>query len=430
MSATGLQRLQVINEPDQPTVPILAADYLETFKCIGPACEDSCCAGWSCISVDSETFTKCMDVSDPELTPMFKENLIEQQDHLGNTDRRIKLNADTTCPFHDENKLCKVQVKLGEEYLSTTCQMYPRISNLVHGVMERAAVLSCPEMARQALLRPEGIAFAVLEVPPWRNGYVGQAVADGSDKREDSLTERLYDVRDLAIEILQDRSMPLGRRLLVLGQACTQITSAVELNAVPFIQQIAASYRRGNAVTQPFQEPSVELALNAQLTLLMELLLGERYHARGSERFKECKLEILTGLKLDGKKRSTRKALKAYKNALTSYYEPFMEEHEYILENYLVNQVFKNVFPSRHYITVFDAYASLMLSYGLLKTLLVGLSAHHRGLNFEIVIKLVQSFCKSFEHRASAWPEMVQELRANKRMNGDYMSLLVGPLQS
>ena len=34
-----------------------APSYLKNFKCIGGACEDTCCAGWS-IEVDEGTYKK------------------------------------------------------------------------------------------------------------------------------------------------------------------------------------------------------------------------------------------------------------------------------------------------------------------------------------------------------------------------------------
>lgn len=427
MGAGKEKKLRVLREDTVPELPIVVADYLQHFACIGPRCEDTCCAGWSCISVDQQTYQQSLQTEDPELAGLFREKYVEQP---GQSDERcIQLNNDTTCPFHGADKMCGIQKKLGPDALSLTCQLYPRITQSVQGVYERSASLSCPEAARLALLNPQGISFVVDEIPPPRNLSFQAAITPGRVQQEDSLEEQLLELRTLAIEILQDRRMPLMRRLIVLGRTCEAVSTALEEHAVPMLRPIIAASRRaaerGMDSTPP---PLPAVAYHAQLMLLLDIVSNTRHQTPASSRFRACRDEVALGLKLDGVL-IPKRTLKLFRQAYTRHFLPFREEHEYIFENYLVNQVFKNVFPTRGCVTVFDSFAALVLSLSIIQTMLTGLAAHHGKLDCDLVVRLVQSFSKSFEHRAGGWPEIICDLRARRRMNLEYLKMLLWPEQ-
>ncbi|MFP3632204.1 flagellin lysine-N-methylase, partial [Burkholderia sp. SIMBA_045] len=69
------------------------------------------------------------------------------------------MKSDLSCPFLNEEKLCSIQLKLGEDFLSHTCKTYPRVTQTVDDVVELSATLSCPEAARLALLNPNKMQF-------------------------------------------------------------------------------------------------------------------------------------------------------------------------------------------------------------------------------------------------------------------------------
>ncbi|MCH3023273.1 lysine-N-methylase, partial [Listeria monocytogenes] len=87
-----------------------------------------------------------------------------------------------------------------------------------------------------------------------------------------------------------------------------------------------------------------------------------------------------------------------YADAYKKHYEPFMNEHEYMLENYLVNHVFKNLFPFTGEKDLFDAYVMLVMHYSLIKMHLIGMAGFHRTLTVDLIVKLIQSFAKTVEH--------------------------------
>ena len=124
-------------------------------------------------------------------------------------------------------------------------------------------------------------------------------------------------------------------------------------------------------------------------------LLGEG--GKGHVRYKECARESMGWLDLTS---GLKSAAIRYQDAYENYYRPFFQEHEYVLENYIVNYLFSIGFP---YNTpnIHDQYMIITVFYALIKFHLICLSGLNKGLNVELLIKLIQSFAKRFEHNPS-----------------------------
>lgn len=123
---------------DPKRQPILATDLVLRFRCVGPECEDTCCAGWA-IDVDSATRKKYESKNDLshafDVTPQ------------GNFMRR---DAGGMCVKNREG-WCNIVEKYGDDYLSETCYFFPRSLRRVGEQHLMAATLSCPEITRMVL---------------------------------------------------------------------------------------------------------------------------------------------------------------------------------------------------------------------------------------------------------------------------------------
>ena len=102
---------------------LLQPQYVSQFHCIGPACEDSCCIGWR-VQIDKATYQRYRECPDKDLRMQMDEKVKRHRTNPTDANyAKIKLNPDGNCPFIDENQLCAIQRKLGEEYLSITCTL-------------------------------------------------------------------------------------------------------------------------------------------------------------------------------------------------------------------------------------------------------------------------------------------------------------------
>ena len=98
------------------------------------------------------------------------------------------------------------------------------------------------------------------------------------------------------------------------------------------------------------------------------------------------------------------------------YCAPFFAERPHILENYLLNYVYRTLFPfgreASAHITqqgIFGEYLLMVTQYTLVYGLLVGMAGHGReAFGEEHVVKLVQSFSKTVEHSPSYLKEINQ----------------------
>src|SRR5580698_9334351 len=91
-----------------PRRAYLRPQYVESFRCIGSACEDTCCPGWS-VPIDQATYEKYTAiVPNPEGT--------KRSDFA-----RIRTTSTAACFFLDEERLCTIQKQHGPSLLSHTC---------------------------------------------------------------------------------------------------------------------------------------------------------------------------------------------------------------------------------------------------------------------------------------------------------------------
>lgn len=70
------------------------------------------------------------------------------------------------------------------------------------------------------------------------------------------------------------------------------------------------------------------------------------------------------------------------KDAYETNYQPFSEKHDYILENYIVNYVFMNLFPFNKS-TVTDSFAMLIINFSMIKLHLISMEKYHEGLTVD-----------------------------------------------
>ena len=192
---------------------IYRPNYFKEFKCDGRACEARCCRDWR-ILLDEATREKYLRL--PEREEFFK--------HVDETAQAFKMKKSGACPFLDENFLCKLQKKRGEEYLPAICQSYPRVTyKLGEKVFLQAMTLTCPVAAILILLQEEPIRIEVAEKLNTRQifDFTGRiSAAEGFIERQKA-----------AISILQRRDWSINRRIRELCEFFGEKTSvAVEFD--------------------------------------------------------------------------------------------------------------------------------------------------------------------------------------------------------
>lgn len=369
---------------------ILVPEYLTNFSCIGAACEDTCCAGWK-VTVDKATFHKYRNVKTPGLKDELKKNITRERSNPSDvTYGKIKMNEKNECTLLTEEGWCKIHAELGEEFLCNTCSVYPRFFNEIDTRIEKSLTPSCPEAARLILLNEEGIGFILDEERTNTN-----VLSVGQIQSKDNLF--FWDLRMFTIEMLQNRKQAFEVRLIIIGMFLQKLHEIPRENWSIQLEPLMQRYK--NVLEDDLQ---IKLLLNLPQNLSFQINMAKelvRYRLTGgvsSQRYLDCMNDMLQALQLNDES-NINMSTDLYKRYYTENYASFMINHEYILENYAVNYVFKNLFPFDQP-NIFESYVMLVVNISMIKLHLIGMAGHHKGLTIELVIKLIQSYAKTIEH--------------------------------
>ena len=405
---------------------LLIPQYMKSFQCVGPACEDSCCAGWR-VDIDHGTYKKYQRVRDEELSRLF-DGCIARNRAAGHGEgnyAKVKLLKDASCPFLNEEKLCRIQLKRGEGYLSDVCSTYPRVVNIIDGVAERSATVSCPAAARLALLAPDIMEFDEAEEEVSVRNIIRSDINTNDLKLKSKPQKYFWELRFFSVGLLQNRNYLLSERLIILGMFCRKLQDYISESRLDEIPELITTY------TNIIEDGSFRDSLSnipVQYAIQMELLkeISDKRYFLGiqSQRYVKCYSEFLNGIQYTAEAK-VEEIGQRYRDFYNQYYLPFMTGHEHILENYLVNHVFKNLFPFTEEKSLFDSYMMLVLHYALIKMHLIGMAGFHKRLDEELAIMLIQSFAKTTEHSRKYLDNVADLLKQNGYNTMAYMAILI-----
>jgi lysine-N-methylase len=425
--------------------------YAERFQCIGSACEDTCCQGWG-VPIDQTTYEKYRSTEflKPHLGTFIQLNT---SNPTTSDYARIPLTIQSVCPFLDAERLCGIQKQLGEEMLSDTCATYPRAVSTNAGQMERALNLSCPEAARLTLLHPDllgnggwratqrnhysAVLYDPVHTPP-------RQPMDMNDRSRPSYEPQLA-IREFVLLLLTDRSYPVWQRLYLLGlfsRRLQTLTSGADVAAwsdanpaavgqlLADRAQVAIEFRLRSMMDEIEARPA------DRLQFVVELLRRRVSELPVAARFLECVQVFELGLGC-AKAKSEGEVLQAYAEGDKRYYRPLMARNPHLLENYLINYIFKNNYPfgwqSRYAVPdstkgsdAESEYLLLCAHATLAETLLIGMAAHYReAFDLVHVVKLVQSLAKAIEHSKQFLDQIILFVRARNLNNPHGIALLL-----
>lgn len=187
-------------------------DYYETFSCLAGDCPDTCCAGWD-IVIDGDSLAFYQAVPGP-----LGERIRAAITVDGDGDRCFSVSGGH-CPLLTEQRLCAIQLELGEEHVCAVCRAHPRFIEEYGPLREESLAASCPGVTGLLLADPSPAMFPAVE------SGEPDTVCDDVDL---PLLEVLLDCRARAIAEVQDRSRPLGERLARLLARCADWQWALE----------------------------------------------------------------------------------------------------------------------------------------------------------------------------------------------------------
>ncbi len=408
---------------------LLRPVYAEAFQCIGPRCEETCCSGWL-VTIDLETFDRYRSAPSGELRTLLDRHVQPLPGAAavpcGKRHAAIGMLPSGACPFLTSRSLCRIQSELGEQYLSRTCADYPRIPLTIDGLKEQTLMLSCPEAARLVLLNPN------LELSSANDGH--ELTWDDKAGREAPIKAFFWVIRDFTIRLVLNRKYALWQRLFLLGAFTRRLGAyargEIALPFAEFLDGFSQAVKAGSlAAAMDGIAPDLEL----QLTMVVRLAAMHLENAPArTERLRELLREFAEGI---GHRPGAPLDLQIarYDAAWRECLEPFLANHEHLLENYLVNQLFRGMYPfgpesgDRPDGQAFaESYAGLVTRFALMKGMLIGV-AGSRGsaLTAGDVVRTVETVTRQFEHNPTFLSDAMDRLRERNALDPRGLTMLL-----
>lgn len=403
--------------------------YADSFRCIGPACEDTCCEGWS-VPIDQAAYEKYRNLPPSPLRTLIDASVLltpkaDADSEAGKKSvfAKIRMNDSNQCPLLTEDRLCRIQVELGEELLSHVCSTYPRIVHGAGGTEEKSLTLSCPEAARLVLLSPDLLAAGQPQKHPTE-----ATRALGPDENEDSLPPNSWAIRKVVLALVRNRIYPLWQRLFLLDVLCRRLDSICkgELNRTvsDFLRDFENTVATGTLRTAMDTLP-VDPAAQLDVVLRLAGLLLHRSNIR--PRFVECVQTFTAGIG-NGPGATLQSLTARYSLAHDRFYEPFFRRQPHIVENYLINTIIRCQFPfgpdgmspsaQPSQPSKTHEFALLAAQFALMKGLLIGVAGFHgEAFSAAHVVHTIQAASKHFEHHPE-FLKMAHVLLVESRMDG------------
>ncbi len=190
--------------------------FMTRFQCLGSACEDPCCRQWQ-IPVDEPHFQAiAVALGD---TPEGKAELARVVRRLPVVDQQpervgdMALGDDGWCVMREDDNLCSLHRRFGEDVLGDTCATYPRSIGRLGSRVEMSGTTSCPEVVRLCLLAEDGVEVVPFDPARFaRRKFAHQLDPELADPDQ----RRFAEVRGLMLELLR-QPYPVSSRLMFLA---------------------------------------------------------------------------------------------------------------------------------------------------------------------------------------------------------------------
>jgi len=374
-------------------VNIFLPKYMVEFKCISSSCIDSCCAGWD-INIDEDTYNKYIN-STGQLKVLLEGKFTQNKDqHESFNHGFMVLKDENRCPFLNSNMLCDIHGGDGQDNLCITCKSYPRVFNIVDNVYEKSGLPSCIEICTIAFLNKDKMEFIEVEEDiEEKNIEIRRIIDSEAFEGTESLLEYFWDIRVISINIMQSRSFSIEERLNILKNFYEQIEEMYNSHEFDNIEELLEDFN--NEVVDYELLKGVTFKENNEFYI--SLAQDELVKNIRSVRLKECVKQYKNGI-LNEKSILNQNDICKYLEETSKYFNE-LEEYSYVFENYLVNQIFKDLIPFNKGEILIESIKVLVNSYRIIKAYVIGMAINSKDeITGEKIIRVIQALSKDIEH--------------------------------
>ncbi len=378
--------------------------YLEKFVCDGSVCGSKCCHKWG-ILIDDKTYRKYQAIEPASERDAIISHITTINDDGEEHLTFIKDECDG-CSLLDDDGLCHIQrqKKYGASYLSNVCAEFPRRTYYIEGFSVRALSLVCPIAARLALISREPMTFHTVEISDERLDYFITRPAETIPA-----AGAFFSVFTTGVNILQNRKLTIGERLLALGLFLDYADDFVTSNDVAGLERFAENYRQPNEET--FANVSASFAFDASLHFsLMTGLIDALYDDRSIYPVGNPDDYLVPFRETFGTD------MEKWERGEKAYREKVVKPFDYVIENYLVNEFVGGLYPSMTNGSFFHNFIVFVTFYNVLELMLMT-TAMMRDVTEDDVLRAVERLGVRTDHTLE-YIRRVESYMKDKEENG------------
>ena len=407
------------------TVPAIAPAYMAKFQCIGPECQDHCCRKWN-VYIDKTHYQFLRNQVPEAVRQAAVASLKPYTKSTGDADfAYIDFKGeDGTCAMLNEEKLCKIHAEVGAEALPDVCYIYPRSQWQCKDTWRESAQLSCPAAARLCLTDPDAMSFVektVISRASTMRVRPGSASADA-----------YIALNTFFINLFQFREYPFWQRMALMVLCCTEadrlIVNEQAEQLETFLENFSAAILSGEC-RQWFEPLVPDLTKKVEVAIPMfQSGLGRHLALQYDKVIELFGLGYGITEPLDPKRIEI-----TYQAIWRLKLQPFLEQHPYFLENWILNHLFttgfpigidQSSFPFSQRTPFIAGCEPIIVKYVMLMFLLGGMAvAQDDAFNIEQAVWAVQVIEKSHEHNEAFRSRMTLDVDREQGM----LTLLAEP---
>ncbi len=243
------------------TLYTLKSCIYDKFSCIASACPYHCCQGWT-IAIPDESYKKYI-AYEGTLGEIARKFILYDEDIKA---YRMALGKHGTCPFCEENGLCKIIIQEGEQDLSPVCTVFPRMKYLTSDTMEQGLSLGCPHVVELLYDIKTPLYFEKEEVTEdsWNDEIT-----------EDELHAIEFDlqIRELLRTLLQNRKYSMWYRLFSFISVLEKINEAHQKQDEMTVFELLNHFLQDNYLheMQTYLLKSVQIDIHTKFALITNL---------------------------------------------------------------------------------------------------------------------------------------------------------------
>lgn len=181
--------------------------FYRDFHCLAADCLDNCCGGWE-IAFHKKDYLKVKRAArSEEMKAILADGMSRLRNNSTGFYAHFNVGEAGRCAFQTKEGLCRLQLECGAEALPEVCRMYPRKIIWTPAAREFSLSPSCDGVLAILMDLPQGIDFLEEDLPK----------QECTTLKAIPQLARFADIRSLCIDVLQERTLPLSHRMLLLG---------------------------------------------------------------------------------------------------------------------------------------------------------------------------------------------------------------------